>query len=459
MNVKQEFDYRKGIVLEPDAKDFPLLDKTPFLEEGTDPIDPSRYYTPEFMALEWDRMWTRIWNFAGLVSDIPDVGDFFTYDLGPESFLIVRSGEDTIQAFYNVCQHRGRRLVDDDYGSVGDSFTCLFHAWKYGIDGSLKHVADRETFRPEALCGDLNLKSVRCDTENGMIFLSMDPAAPPLKEALGVIPEHFAPYDISKMRVVKEVSAEWPVNWKTAADVFYEAYHVLAVHPEITGAMDDYNIQVDLYDKGMCRFGVAFGRISPHLKDQDTMNDDLKGMLKVAGLEDTFTGGPADVRLALANAMRSIFEAKGYDCSTYHDSQLVDSWNYGVFPNVQIGIYPEGALVQRWRPHPTDPEKCYFDVINLVHPELAGLSPRDAYLDWRTDIDLDNYVRPPRQVLRTLEEQREGLGLVGYQDYENIIKVQPGMRSRGLQGMPLSEQEIRIRHYNTEIDRYLSVAE
>ncbi|MCF8710304.1 aromatic ring-hydroxylating oxygenase subunit alpha [Rhizorhapis sp. SPR117] len=459
MNVKQDFDFRQGIVLEPEVSDFPLLKKAPFIDEGTDPIDPSRYYSPKFMAREWDKMWSRIWNFAGFSSDIPDIGDYFTYDLGPESFLIVRTGEGSVEAYYNVCQHRGRRLVEGDFGSVADSFTCPFHGWQYGLDGSLKQVTDRETFRPEALCGDLGLKRVRCETENGMIFLTIDSSAPPLKDALGIIPEHFAPFDIPKMKVVKEVTVEWPVNWKTAADVFYEAYHVHVLHPQITGAMDDYNVQIDLYDKGVSRFLVAFGRISPRWLDQESLNDDLKGMLSVAGLDDAdFTGNLSSVRSAIASAMRSKFEAKGHDCSSYHDSQLVDSWNYGIFPNVQIGIYPEGALVQRWRPHPTDPEKCFFDVLNLVHPELAGLSPRDAYLDWRSDVNLDKYTRPPRQILRTEEEQRSGLGLVGYQDYENIIKVQPGMRSKGYEGVVLCEQESRIRHYHTEIDRYLSVS-
>ena len=56
-------------------------------------------------------MWTRTWTLAGLVADIPNVGDYFKYDLGRESFIVVRTGDapEAIKAYYNVCHHRGNR--------------------------------------------------------------------------------------------------------------------------------------------------------------------------------------------------------------------------------------------------------------------------------------------------------------------------------------------------------------
>jgi len=279
----------------------------------------------------------------------------------------------------------------------------------------------------------------------------------PLEEFLGVFTEHLAPYDIQGMQVAKHVTAEWPVNWKTAADVFYEAYHVHAVHPQITGAMDDYNIQVDVYENGMSRFLVAFGRISPRWEDQETLNNDMRQFISVAGKDpEDFVGRVDDVRGELQAAIRAQFEKLGIDVSKFVDAHFTDSWTYGIFPNMQISTNPEGSLVQRWRPHESDPERCYFDVYTLVHPKVGAQSPRGDYLDWSGDGDFDSGERPERQILVTKKEQEDGLGLVGYQDYLNILPVQAGLKSRGFKGMHLCEQELRLRHYHKEIDRYMN---
>jgi phenylpropionate dioxygenase-like ring-hydroxylating dioxygenase large terminal subunit len=78
---------------------------------GNAPIDGSRYHSPEFARREWDAVWTRAWLIGGLESDMPEPGDFLTVELGPESILFVRGEDGWARAFYNVCQHRGNRLV------------------------------------------------------------------------------------------------------------------------------------------------------------------------------------------------------------------------------------------------------------------------------------------------------------------------------------------------------------
>src|SRR3546814_5778410 len=107
---------------------------------------------------------TKIWTLAGFVCDIPHVGDYFRYDLGAESFLIVRSETDRIQAFYNVCPHRGNQIVTSDFGTVRDVFTCAFHGWSFGINGDLQSISDEETYRPEVIAhrpGQIGRPTVR----------------------------------------------------------------------------------------------------------------------------------------------------------------------------------------------------------------------------------------------------------------------------------------------------------
>ena len=81
--------------------------KAPYVDNGEEIFNPDRYSSSDYAALEWQRMWTRTWTLAGLVADIPKIGDYFKYELGRESFIVVRTGEqaNAIKAFYNVCHH------------------------------------------------------------------------------------------------------------------------------------------------------------------------------------------------------------------------------------------------------------------------------------------------------------------------------------------------------------------
>jgi phenylpropionate dioxygenase-like ring-hydroxylating dioxygenase large terminal subunit len=77
----------------------------------------------------------------------------------------------------------------------------------------------------------------------------MDPAAEPLAEYLGVIPDHLAPYHFEEHALVDDVTLEIDCNWKTCVDAFNEAYHVQGTHPELLEYSDDVNVQIDLYGK------------------------------------------------------------------------------------------------------------------------------------------------------------------------------------------------------------------
>ena len=84
--------------------------KTPDPGLPYEPVPKERYTDPKYVALEWERLWKKVWTLAGRVDDIPEPGDFFTYELGKESFLVTRDKAGAIRAYYNLCLHRGNRL-------------------------------------------------------------------------------------------------------------------------------------------------------------------------------------------------------------------------------------------------------------------------------------------------------------------------------------------------------------
>ena len=452
---KMDIDRPAGYALKPDADVGSPEAHAPYQDHGTGLFSTDRYASEDWARTEWENMWCRVWTLAGLAADVPEVGDYFKYDLGRESFIIVRTGTgpDEIKAFYNVCQHRGNRLVMSEFGST-TSFKCMFHSWEWAIDGTLLNIQDRETFRPEVIADNPPLTEVRCELWDGFVFVNMDPDAGPLMDFLGPLPEHLKAYRFADMKIVKDLETPWPCNWKIGHDAFIEVYHVHAVHPEILPFFNDEVAQWDCYENGMTRQLLKFGEVSPKLDDHDTLNEGLKMMLGEVDVDPAdYDGMPNGVREFAQMAKRKWAEARGIDYSAFTDNQLTDDWNYGIFPNVTFNAHPEGLLIQRFRPHPRDVQKMTYDLMVLIHPVDDPNYSVPAYMGVEEGTDLSGEERPER---RYIDYGEDGLGAVIVQDAFMMPYVQAGVQSRGYKGARYSEAEIQLRHWHTELEKYMA---
>jgi phenylpropionate dioxygenase-like ring-hydroxylating dioxygenase large terminal subunit len=448
------YDYKQGAVINPDAPTESLESKVPYVDNGTQRVDAERYYSERFMDEEWANLWTKTWQIAGVESDIPDAGDFLVYTIRHEQIVVVRQDDESIKAFYNVCPHRGNRLAHTDFGSVAN-FTCSFHSWQFRLNGELKTITDEETFREEVVCHRPGMKGVKCETKAGIIFINLDPEAPPLADRIGLPDGYLEAYKLDEMHVVRHVVSEWAANWKTGVDAFYESYHLHAVHPETSTVMGDLNVQYDLYPFGASRMIVPLGQKSPRVEDQDSVDEGLRYMLLESGVDpDSYDGDAAGVRAAMQKGKRQRAVKTNLDYSRFCDGQLSDSWATGIFPNVQIGLHPEGAFLMRFMPHPTDPEKFYYDTMTLFRPAEDPNYTAPAWMGIPEGTDLSGDIRP--EIERTAIGEPPNLGLVLDQDSDLLPIVQQGIRSRGFEGPLWGEQEQRLRHFHTELDAYIA---
>jgi phenylpropionate dioxygenase-like ring-hydroxylating dioxygenase large terminal subunit len=283
----------------------------------------------------------------------------------------------------------------------------------------------------------------------------MDGKAPPLKQWLGLPDGYLEAYQLDKMVPVRHTRSEWAANWKTGIDAFYEVYHLHAVHPQTSTVMDDLGTQIDLYPNGCSRMIVPLARKSPRAADQESVDEGLKYMINEAGMAaDEYAGDAKTVRLDIQRAKRERAQRLGLDYSRLSDGQLTDSWATGIFPNVQIGLHAEGAFLMRFIPHPTNPERFYYDTMTLF---LPADDPNYRVPDWMglpEGADTSGETRPDVEHIGIGEPAN--LGLVLDQDSELLPVVQKGIRSRGFRGAIWSEQEIRLRHFHRELDRYLN---
>ncbi|MEC9358558.1 MAG: aromatic ring-hydroxylating dioxygenase subunit alpha [Pseudomonadota bacterium] len=415
-------------------------------------VGPERYYSAEHMQREWDGLWTKTWTCAGRASDLNGVGHWFRYDLGRESFIVVRTADDTVEAFYNVCRHRGNRLVTQDFGRQR-LFTCSFHGWQWNSDGSLAQVTDRNCFRDEALCANLKLTPVRCETWAGFVFINMNPEAPPLTEFLAELPEVMRSYEMEKMHVVKDVVIEFNANWKVVSEAFLESYHLQVTHPQAKPFVDDVNYQLDIFSNGHGRLHTAVAIPSPRVADRNKLDPVLGYMLMEAGVDPAaFEGRAMEARAAILAAKRKVDNPYGIDYSGFTDSQVTDDWNYSIFPNMTFNTHPEGVLVMRFLPHPSDPEKSYYHVWVISRKLAEGARP-PAYMGVEPEVDVSGTTRPAR---RYNDKYKPELGEVLEQDVANIEGVQQGLRSRAFDHNKYSEQEQRLVQLHAEIDRYFA---
>jgi phenylpropionate dioxygenase-like ring-hydroxylating dioxygenase large terminal subunit len=426
----------------------------PAIDNGTDRPHPRRYHDHAFMREEWEKVFVKSWLLAGPASDIPEEGDFFTFDIGPESFIVVRGTDDAIHAHYNVCPHRGSRLVTTDFGSL-DRFTCPFHSWKFDLEGNNVAVTDPETFRPEVMCHDRNLTSVRCEVAVGLVFISMDPDIAPLNQWLAPILPQLELYHIDKMYVVQHRRSDWGANWKGGVDAFAEIYHLHAVHPQTQCLMDD-RTQIDLWPGGLSRQFVPFAQPAARFPDQETVNPGIQSMLRDAGIDpDSYQGSAAQTRADVQKAKRRRSDELGLGYERFSDSQLSDSVVYSVFPNAQIGCHPEAIFLHRFLPHANDPGQFTYDTCILYrHVDAPGYSA-PAWMGLGEETDMSGRTRP--EIVHTALGEPPCLGEVLDQDSDLLPIVQAGARSRGFRGPLWSEQEARLRHFHAELDRHMAM--
>ena len=430
--------------------------KAPEPALGFERIPVDRYTDPAFLKLEDDCIWSKTWLLAGATCDVATPGDFFVFDNLRESILVTCAGDGVIRAFYNVCQHRGNQLKHSGCGN-SPFLSCGFHGWQYNLDGSIKEIPEAHDFPQGIPTEKLSLRELRCETWGGFVWLSMDPDIESLIDYLGIVPEHLAPYELESMVLVSDETVEWDCNWKTSVDIFSETYHVRGVHPESEYLADDVNVQMDLYGPHT-RFIAPMYIPSPRKIGQDrALNETMIEYLKSEGFPvDAFEGDITTLRGAVAAHKRSMTNENGLDFSKLTDDQLTADYHYNIFPNVTFNLFGEQMWMFRHRPHPTNPDKMYFDrmIFNRVPKgdETAGTNAGavDLFVELG-DSTIEG--RPEHQFYRHGEKSS---GLLLDQDASCLAGVQKGLHSRGIKGLWISHHERRIRNFHYWWEKYMT---
>jgi Rieske 2Fe-2S family protein len=187
------------------------------------------YWDDAVFAREGQEIFARDWVCVGRSHDARAAGDFFTRSLAGESVLVVRGDDAKLRGFYNVCRHRGSRLVDSSAGTGLARILCPYHAWSYQLDGRLQQAPQMPPSFAKAAHG---LVPVRLAEYHGFVFVTLRADTPPLDAWFADMP-NLSSYRMANLFAAKRVEYDVNANWKLICENYSECYHCPGAHPQL----------------------------------------------------------------------------------------------------------------------------------------------------------------------------------------------------------------------------------
>lgn len=321
---------------------------------------------------ELERLFMESWLYAGHLSQVPRVGDYFLYEAADESVIIIRCAKDALKALVNVCRHRGSRVCLEPCGRRR-LLVCPYHGWTYQLDGALRTVAHAP---PGFRKSEYGLREVRLEVLHGMAFINFSEHPAPFTAVRQDLDECLRPYGLERAKVAHQHSYRIHANWKLAVENYCECYHCLPAHPEYSEghgrAVPDEDV-ADLLERVMAR-GERAG-LTRHCIDKSWLDAGGVGIERGFDRYPLFKGFVTGSRDGKPVAPL-LGDIRGYD---------------GGATDIQVGpvtfflAYCDHVVVYHFRPLGVNDTAC--DVVWLVNETAQeGKDYRLDELTWLWDV-------------------------------------------------------------------------
>ena len=420
-------------------------------------ISTEAYVSQAWARDERDRLWSRVWQIACREEEIPEVGDFHTYEIQDRSIIVVRSAPDEIRAFHNSCPHRGRSITSGC--GTARNFWCAYHGWQWNLAGRNTRVLDPQDWGNAIDDDAVALRPVKVGRWGGFVFVNPDADAGPLEDFLQTIPFWLDPFEIDRMRYKWRLRTRYAANWKVVTEAFVEGYHSEATHPQLITAgygrtvSCPEGLHARMHTKGMEGAGIGTQFDSDGSEDIRTIPyKTIKGIMDTqwSNTTDTFVEAarrlpgllpesttPDEVGQTLMEEARRIDAARGVDWPHIDPAHMANvGINWHLFPNAVLLPNVTYLLGFRIRPDGFDPDSCIMEVFALERYPEGG----EPQTQWEEPEDLSARYWP----------------LLLRQDFKNMHAIQKGMKSAGPGGLlPNPVQEASIINFHRNLAAFM----
>jgi phenylpropionate dioxygenase-like ring-hydroxylating dioxygenase large terminal subunit len=227
----------------------------------------SAYSDPALPPLERERIFARAWQYVGHLGELGDGAGFVASRVGDIPVVVTRDRDGAVRAFLNVCRHRGSVLATG--AAARETLQCPYHAWTYGLDGSLK-AAPRSNREPGFDCEGISLRPASVGLWGPFLFVNPNPETAPLADVLGDLPELVASagVDVDRLELHRRAESAVDANWKLVAENFLECYHCAVAHPGFSAVVD---VSPDAYELALgSSFSTQLGPLRENGQGLDT---------------------------------------------------------------------------------------------------------------------------------------------------------------------------------------------
>src|ERR687895_1712239 len=342
---------------------------------------PAEAYT-DVAVLDWEmeHFFDESWVCVGRSDDLRGAGDRCAVALGHESALLTRDEEGNLRAFYNVCRHRGHLLAEVGESSSGRFIRCPYHAWAYGLDGSLQGAPGFGQL-PGFDRAEYSLIPVRVAEWEGGLFANASGDAPPFEEHVGNLGEMIGNHRSGELVTAARHSYEVAANWKILVENYHECYHCSSIHPELC-------------------------KVSPPNSGGDNLEP-----------EGAWIGGPMDLYDGV-ETMSLDGRSHAPNLTGLADGQDRKVYYFQLFPNLLVSLHPDYVMTHRLTP--IAPDRTHVEcewLFSREAVETEGFDPSYATEFWH---------------------------ITNGQDWRACEAVQRGVSSRGYRQGPLSPEETTV---------------
>ena len=197
------------------------------------------YLEDAWFDRERRELFDQAWVFAGVASQLKQPGDYLTLRFMDHPLLVVRDGAGCLQAFHNLCRHRGCEVLEAS-GNTGEAIMCPYHRWTYKLDGALRGIPNEAECFTDVDKADLGLLPASVGEYAGMIFVN--PSAKPkdnFSAFIANLDDHRWPHEFGAgdMQFTGEVVYEMHCNWKVFYENAVDGYHLGYLHDQTLGKL------------------------------------------------------------------------------------------------------------------------------------------------------------------------------------------------------------------------------